>query len=134
MSQENVEIVRRGFDAYERGDVDAAMTDVASDCEYVPSGALPWGRGVYRGPEGFKRYIGRLRDVFEDTHVGVKDVVDAGNQVLVSLPNVTRLRGRDGVATVARSALVYELRDGLVTRVCLYQDTREALEAVGLSE
>ena len=41
MSQENVEIVRRGFDAYQRGDLDAAVTDLAQDCEFVPTGALP---------------------------------------------------------------------------------------------
>jgi ketosteroid isomerase-like protein len=49
MSEENLEMVRRGFDAYERGDLDAAVTDFASDCEFVPTGALPGGRGVYQG-------------------------------------------------------------------------------------
>jgi ketosteroid isomerase-like protein len=132
MSQENVEMVRRGFEAYNRGDVDAAMTDVASDCEYVPSGALPWDSGVYRGPEGFKRYIGWLRDVFEDTHVGVKDVVDAVNQVLVSL--TVRGRGRQSGAAASWDVWqVWTLRDGRVVHGQGFTDKAEALGAVGLS-
>ena len=78
MSQENVEMVRRGFDAYQRGDLDAAVTDFASDCEFVPTGALPGGRGVYKGPEGYKRYIGWITDEFEDAHVDVNGLTDAG--------------------------------------------------------
>jgi ketosteroid isomerase-like protein len=50
----------------------------------------------------------------------------------VVVPNTSRFKGRDGIETVARSALVYELRDGRIARVCLYQDTAKALEAAGL--
>jgi ketosteroid isomerase-like protein len=42
--------------------------------------------------------------------------------------------GRDGIEAVARSALVFEVRSGRIVRLCLYQETRQALEAVGLSE
>jgi hypothetical protein len=50
------------------------------------------------------------------------------------VPNVAHVRGRDGIRTEARSTLVYELRDGLVTRVRMYQETAEAIEAVRLPE
>ena len=41
MTQENVEIVRRAYEAFNRGDIDGALADLASDFEYTPSGAIP---------------------------------------------------------------------------------------------
>jgi ketosteroid isomerase-like protein len=58
MSQENIEIVRRGFEAGNRGDLDGAVADFAPDCEYIPSDVHPGAAGVYRGPEAYKRFIG----------------------------------------------------------------------------
>jgi hypothetical protein len=44
------------------------------------------------------------------------------------------VRGRGGIQTVARSTLVYEVRGGRIVRVRLYQETADALEAVGLRD
>jgi hypothetical protein len=41
MSQENVEKMRAAFDAFNRGDLDAAVADFSAEFEYVPTGALP---------------------------------------------------------------------------------------------
>jgi ketosteroid isomerase-like protein len=133
MSQENVEMARRAFEAYNRGDVDAAVTDFASNCEFVSSGARPGGRGVYQGPEGFKRFIGWLRDEFEDAHLDVNDVIDAGTKVLVSL--TVRGRGRQsGAATSWDLWQVWTVRDGRFFRGQAFTDKIGALEAAGLRE
>jgi len=52
----------------------------------------------------------------------------------VVVPNTAHLRGRDGIETIARSTLVFELRSGRFARLRLYQETRQALEAAGLRE
>jgi ketosteroid isomerase-like protein len=52
----------------------------------------------------------------------------------VVVPNVAYQRGRDGIEVSARSTLVFTLRGRRITRICLYQDTQQALEAVGLTE
>jgi hypothetical protein len=133
MSQENVEIVRRGYDAYNRGDVDAAVSDFASDCEFVPTGALPGGRGVYHGPEGFKQFVAWVRDEFEDARFDVNDVVDAGDRVLASF--TIRGRGRQsGAATSWDLWHVWTIRDGAVVRGQAFTGETEALEAAGLRE
>jgi ketosteroid isomerase-like protein len=46
MSEENVEIVRRAFEAFNRGDLDAAGADASPDMEYVAPGALPGRQSV----------------------------------------------------------------------------------------
>jgi hypothetical protein len=48
------------------------------------------------------------------------------------VPNTAYVRGRDGIKTVARSTLIFEVRVGRVARICLYRETHEALEAAGL--
>jgi hypothetical protein len=41
MSEENVEVVRRGYEAFNRGDLDGMVADFAPTFEYVASGAVP---------------------------------------------------------------------------------------------
>ena len=42
-------MIRRAFEAYERGDLDPAVADIAPDCEYVAAGTVPGHTGTYRG-------------------------------------------------------------------------------------
>ena len=133
MSQENVEIVRRGYDAYNRGDVDAVAASFASDSEYIPTGALPGGRGSYQGPEGYKRFISWFRDEFEDAHVDVNELIDAGERVLASV--TLRGRGRQsGAATSWDVWQLFTIRNGSVVRAEAFTDRAQALEAAGLRE
>ena len=133
MSRENVEIVRRGYAAYNRGDIDAAVTDFAPDCEYTPTGALPGGGGVYRGPEGYKAFIGWLRAEFEDARLVVTDVTDAGDRVLASI--TVQGRGRQSGAAASWDLWqVWTIRDGKVVRGQAFANEADALEAAGLSE
>ena len=84
MAQENVEALRGAFEAYNRDDLDAAVANIQPDCEYVPTGALPGGRDVVRGPEGYKRFIAWLRDTFDDAHIDAA-LTEAGDPVVARL-------------------------------------------------
>ena len=70
--------------------------------------------------------------MFERVQLVPERFIEAGEAVVV--PNSAELMGRQGIQTVARSTLVYEVRGGRIVRVRLYQETAEALEAVGLRE
>ena|SRR5215207_769994 len=132
MSEENVESLRRAFDAYNRGDIDAAVADITADCEYIPSGALPGIRDVLRGPEGYKRTIAWLRDAFEDAHIDA-ELTDAGDQVLAQL--TVQGRGKQsGVETAWEFWQLWTYRDGKVVHGRGFTDPDEAREADGLSE
>ena len=132
MSEENVESLRRAFEAYNRGDIDAAVADITADCEYIPSGALPGIRDVLRGPEGYKRTIAWLRDAFEDAHIDA-ELTDAGDQVLAQL--TVQGRGKQsGVETAWEFWQLWTYRDGKVVHGRGFTDPDENLEAAGLSE
>jgi ketosteroid isomerase-like protein len=47
MSQENVELVRRAYEEFNRGDSKGMVADFAPAFEYVSTGAIPGVRGVY---------------------------------------------------------------------------------------
>ena len=133
MSQENVEIVRGAFEAFNRGDVDAVVADFAPDCEYIPSGAIPGRADVSRGPEGYKRWVSWLRDEFDNAHVQIHELIDAGDRVLVRL--TARGRGKQsGVEASWHLWNVWTLRDGKVVHGQGFTAREEALQAAGLSE
>jgi ketosteroid isomerase-like protein len=132
MSQENVEIVRAALDAYARRDFGGMRALNHPDMELDWSASRGLLAGVYRGLD---EVFGFYRDyfaTFEEVVIEPERFIESGDSVIV--PNTAQVRGRDGIETGARSALVFEVRDGLIARICLYQETREALEAAGLPE
>ena len=132
MSQENVEIVRQAFDAFNRGDLDAAMRDTDPEVE------LDWSRsrgveaGVYRGREASRAFWATWFEVFDRVTVSPDEFIESGEHVVV--PNTSHVRGRDGVEVEAKAAVVVTIRNGRIAEWRLFQEKREALEAVGLSE
>src|SRR3954464_6875864 len=131
MSQENVEIIRATYDAYNRGDLDAALKDAAAEFELDWTRAVGPQRGVYRLDQ-IREFLIDFLEAFESTRVEPDEFIEAGDQVVV--PQTGYIRGRDGIEVVARVALVWTIRDGAIVQICLYQEKRDALKAAGLSE
>jgi ketosteroid isomerase-like protein len=131
MSHENVEIVKQAIAAYNRRDLDAIRALNHPDVELDWSASRGLEAGVYQGEEEVLRFYQNFLEIFE-VNFEPDRFIESGDSVVV--PNSAQVRGRDGIETVARSALVFEIRNGRVARLCLFQETREALEAVGLSE
>ena len=69
---------------------------------------------------------------FESVQIETHGFTDVGSEVVV--PNTAHMRGRDGIEVTARSALVFKVEDGQITRLRMFQEQAEALEAAGLSE
>jgi ketosteroid isomerase-like protein len=132
MSEENVEVVRRAIAAYNRRDFDAMRALNHPDMELDWSASRGLEADIYQGLEEVLRFYQNFLQTFEEVLIEPDRFIESGDSVIV--PNSARVRGRDGIETVARSALVFEVRSGRLARICLYQETREALEAAGMSE
>ena len=132
MSRENVEIVQRHIAAYNRRDFEALRELSHAELEVDWSTSRGLEAGVYRGLEEVLRFYQGFLDMFEQVDVEPNRFIKSGDSVVV--PNTAYIRGRDGIETVARSTFIFEVRGGLVARICLYQKMHEALEAAGLSE
>jgi ketosteroid isomerase-like protein len=133
MSQENVEVVRRVFEARNRGDIEAALACATQDVVIdFSSSQGPWA-GIYRGHEGIRRQWGVLSEAFDQFSWEAEEFIDAGEAVVV--PARFFFRGRESrIETSSRGAQVYWLAEGKIVRYRQCQDRAEALAAVGLSE
>ena len=132
MSQENVEVVRRFVDGWnETGEPHFAEVDPDVVWIIDPGAFLA---GTYHGHDGFRTVVGRMAEVFDQVHVEVDDLVEAGDSVV--LLGGFRVRGALSGATapVQRGAAVFQLRDGKIVAYRSYLRKDEALEAVGLRE
>jgi ketosteroid isomerase-like protein len=134
MSQENVEIVRQVYDAFERRDTQLPFDMYAADIEWDLSVAGMLGPGgVYHGHEEVRESFRDLLTAFSFIDFEVEEITEAGDRVLATIHE--RHVGRaSGVEVDRRHYAVWTLRHGKVTRMCVYLDRADALEAVGLQD
>jgi ketosteroid isomerase-like protein len=132
MSEENVEIVRRWIDAFNRGGVEMALRFLDPNVEWITTGVYIEA-GTYRGHGGVLEYLDALAAEFDDFHSEPEELIDARDQVLV--PARISARGRQSGARVdLRMTMVVSLRDGVIIRIRNYPEKADALEAAGLRE
>ncbi len=134
MSQENVETVRRGIDAYNRGDLDELLENWAPDAVVDWSRSRGFDAGVFRGHDAIRAHWQRLLESFDEVRVEIVDPIEEVEDGLLVVENLGYLRGRDGIEVQTRSALLVTIRDGKTASFTLYQTKQEALEAAGLRE
>jgi ketosteroid isomerase-like protein len=133
MSEENVEIVRGLYGAWNRGDYAAALAliDPEVDIESARHGSLA--KGTYRGHPGLYQLLEDFWNQFDDRRSTVEETAPAGDDVFVSV--LFRGRGRgSGIEVEMRHWHVWTLRTGRIVRWRLFSTRREALEAAGLQE
>ena len=134
MSQENVEIVRRNYDAFASGGLDRWMTYWTDDLDYRPAKGDLDDHGPIRGKAAMRAHIQDWIDTFEGYRFEPVELIDAGEAAVVA---VERFGGRaklSGVETDQTCGVVFTLRDGKIARCREYATRDEALEAAGLSE
>ena len=128
MSQDLAALVRRGFDAYNRGDVQESLETWAADAVWDWSKSLGPEAGIYRGRDEIRAFWEQYLSAFNEIRFELVEVVESGDDELV-VDNVAHLRGRDGIRVQARSAWLVTARNGELATCKLYQDKQEALEA-----
>ena len=136
MSEENVEIVRRLFEAVGRHDTEAVLSaydpNVEIDFSKGPLGSL-MGDKVYRGHDGLRRMDRDRYLDFASFEDDCQELIDAGQRVISLV--ITRGRGRSsGVDSEFRQYGVWTIRDDKIARIDWFYSREEALKAAGLSE
>ena len=132
MSQENVEIVRRMYDAFHGGDVNGALSHFDPDV-LVDTGTARPDLSVGKGREYLSAVVSSWAAAWEGWRDEVAEMRDLGGRVLVL--SVQRGQGKgSGVEAEARYAIIYDLAGGAIISVRMYGNVAEALEAAGLSE
>jgi ketosteroid isomerase-like protein len=132
MSQENVEVVRAAFAAWNAGDMDAFRE--LSDPNVIARFPEGWPEpGPYEGREAVMRLFEQNRETWDADALikPISNFVDAGDRVVVR--QLWRGVGR-GPELSLEFTVIYTFRNGRVSLLEFFWDHAEALEAVGLSE
>ena len=131
MSQENVEIVRAAFQAWNAEDMDALRELYDPKVSWRPPPDWPE-PGPYVGRDAVMRQLEQLRQTWDaDTQDPIDDFIDAVDRVVVRF--VWRGAGRGPESNVELTG-VYTMRKGKLFAIEHFWDHAEALETLGLSE
>jgi ketosteroid isomerase-like protein len=138
MSEQNVEIVRRVYDAAARRE-DASTVlafydpEVEWDISHSPAREL-MGHRIYRGHEGLRNFFREWYEAWETVTPDLEEVIDLGEHTIAV--ETTRGRGRtSGVAVELPHYSVWTIRQAKIVRVVWFATRADALrEAARLSE
>ena len=131
MSQENVEIVRAFFEAWNAGDMDALREMQDPDVIQRPPKGWPE-PGPFVGREASMRQFEQLRDTWDsDTARPISAFIDIADHVLVRY--LWHGLGEGPESNIELTSLS-SVRKGKIFYLEYFWDHAEALEAVGLSE
>jgi ketosteroid isomerase-like protein len=129
MSQDNVEVVRRSWEAFNRGGLDAVEEFWHPDIEWRAAEGEVDDIGVFRGRDKMRRYYADWLETFDDWHAEVEEIVFQDDERVAAVVR-TSARGRtSGVRTKGRYAIVYTVRDGQIVAGREYGTRDQALEA-----
>jgi ketosteroid isomerase-like protein len=132
MSEENVDIAGQAISAFNTTDVDRFAGLTTPDFAWSPSMVAVEGE-AFLGREGIETYFGRLDDAWEKFHVRPDSFREAADVVVM----LGRLEGRgksSGVPVASSLGMVFDFREGAISRIRGYLDHGEALRAAGLTE
>jgi ketosteroid isomerase-like protein len=130
MPQENVEIVRRLYRAWQRDGFGVVPELMDPAIEWVnPSYAVE--PGTHKGYERFAAAAEALLSVYGDYRVSSVRIDAVDDRVVVRARVSTRSLGND-IPVDAERGYVFDIRDGKIVRFAWFNDPAEALEAVGL--
>jgi ketosteroid isomerase-like protein len=131
MGEENLDLMRRAFDAFGRHDVEAFVECMDPEVEFEPHLALV--EGNYRGHEGIRQFMADGFEAMEVLRTDLDEVLDLGDRVLAL--GTFHVRGREsGAEDATPFALLATVRDGRFVHLKDYGDPAEGQRAVGLAE
>jgi len=131
MSQENVEMVRCVYDAFNREDWDAAFRDADPDFEATFQRGP--NAGTHRGRENLQARLLDARAAFDAWLAEPVELLESGEQVVVIVKNRLRPKGSSGEIEF-RNGHIWTIRDGTILSLLGYPSPDDALEAAGLRE
>jgi ketosteroid isomerase-like protein len=130
-SDDSVEVVRRAWEAWERGDMQAVFDFYDPAVEWDMSESQVPDMGVYQGHEGVRKFFREWMAPFHDYYAHAEEFKLGSEGVLVRMRQGGR--GKHSGVDVEMPPLwqLYRLRAGRAVRVEIYRDEDRALQAAG---
>jgi ketosteroid isomerase-like protein len=130
MSRTDIETLRLGYEAFSRGDWEAAFRTAHPDLEFKTADRVT-NPGTYRGLEEIKRFFEDLFEPFEEVVAEPQEFFERGDLIVVFVLVRSRPMGSSAVVE-NRIGHLWTMRDGKVVRFEIFPEREKALEAAGL--
>jgi uncharacterized protein len=128
MSEELVQLVEKGYEAWNSGDRNWVLDHMAEDVEWITPEDDP-DPGTYVGHQGIEQYWSQWRAAVGQLSFKIEEMIDAGDSVVI----VARRQGRgehSGLEVSDRVIQVYEFEGEKCRRVREYYDRDAALSSI----
>ncbi len=129
--QENVEIVKQGYAAFQRGDIQTILNLCSDDVEIrhpMSTAIWPWA-GKRRGRTQLAEFFAGLAEVGEFERFEPQEFIAQGNKVVVVVFERVRIKAT-GHAVDNNFVTVFTLSDGKVVQLCFYEDMAPFIAAI----
>ncbi|MDX6617420.1 MAG: hypothetical protein QOD60_2511 [Solirubrobacterales bacterium] len=133
MSEQDVELARRGLKALNREGVDAIVGLCDPEVEWIAiPGFLPDAED-FHGREGVRAWFGKLGETFGEVSWEAEEITDAGECLLVAL-KLSAVGRASGIPGEFRIFQAWKMRNGKLVRLESYLSRGDALQAAGIAE
>ena len=129
VSEPNVEVVRRLFELYASGGIEAVLEVMDEEIVVVVPPDMSAEPDTYHGHEGVRRYFAGFEGMLEDVRYEAFELIPEGEHVLA----VSRLAGRgvsSGLEVSLDTVAVHTVVDGKITRIVPHTDLESARESL----
>jgi uncharacterized protein len=125
---ENTEALRRAYDAFNSGDVQAVLEVFADDVRWEGPNTegVPMG-GVHEGKDAVAEALARIGETFESFEVSPDEMIEDDGTVVALSHIEARAKGSGGELKQP-SVEVFRMRDGKAVHVQSLLDTAQVLE------
>jgi ketosteroid isomerase-like protein len=133
MTEQNVEFLRRGYEALQRGDLETfkSLSRERLDPEFEFHHV--WDGRVFKGYEGTMEWLSDTRETWSDYKQEVDEIIDLGEHVVVVL-GISAQGAGSGVPVAQEFAVVWTFDGERVVRARSFTSRAEALEAARQSD
>ena len=133
MSEENVEVVRQVFSAFNRRDWSAWESLHRPEMEWSDPPEWP-GSGVHRGVDVVRRFIDEVLETGDEWHVEIDAIESVGQDRVLMCGRSVLVGHASRIPMEDPLYQLFEIEEGRVRRVETFRSSAEALEAAGLTE
>jgi ketosteroid isomerase-like protein len=133
VSQENLDLVRSGIEAWNQREPDLWLSYATPDIEWLPAGPAAVERAVYRGYDEVAKGITAAFETWDVFAFRESELRDFGDSVLW-LGRVMMRGSASGVELDQEFAIHFLVRDGRFSRIHTFLSWQEGLGTGGLEE
>jgi ketosteroid isomerase-like protein len=128
VAEDNVELVRQGFEVLGEQGVEGLLPFIHPEFEVTTPPELAAEPDTYKGPEGIRRYFDSFYEAMDEVAFEAQDFIPVEDRVVV--PMTLRARGRTTGITVEQDIVqIWELRGAKAIRVEVFATLDEAMAA-----